>query len=294
MTQFRNHWEARCGLEVVLPNGDVVRTGMGARSGADSWQDYRNGYGPALDGLFTQSNFGIVTKMGFWLMPEPQGFRSATIEVPRYQDLHALIRIFNYVENSRLFTGMPYLSSPLLNVYNAPETLGMETPDRPMLQPTPEHLDLIKGTSVGYSDALERYGREKGIAYWSLRLGFYGPTAVTAAQWEAIKGLFGEIEGVRFLDGKAFDLPVPQELKGDIHLPEFGIPSLEIFQLVVRRSFNPAGSAGHIGFSPIIPRTGQAIIDLNRELGPILAQMQAGGVVASSSRISIGTAHSSA
>lgn len=25
------------------------------------------GYGPYVDGLFSQSNFGIVTKMGFWM-----------------------------------------------------------------------------------------------------------------------------------------------------------------------------------------------------------------------------------
>ena len=27
---FRNHFEAHCGMEVVLPNGELVRTGMGA------------------------------------------------------------------------------------------------------------------------------------------------------------------------------------------------------------------------------------------------------------------------
>ncbi|MDN2930743.1 FAD-binding protein, partial [Campylobacter coli] len=29
------------------------------------------GYGSYVDGLFSQSNFGIVTKMGFWMMPKP-------------------------------------------------------------------------------------------------------------------------------------------------------------------------------------------------------------------------------
>lgn len=31
---------------------------------------FKWGYGPYVDGLFTQSNFGVVTKMGLWLMPE--------------------------------------------------------------------------------------------------------------------------------------------------------------------------------------------------------------------------------
>lgn len=29
------------------------------------------GFGPYPDGIFSQSNYGIVTKMGVWLMPDP-------------------------------------------------------------------------------------------------------------------------------------------------------------------------------------------------------------------------------
>jgi 4-cresol dehydrogenase (hydroxylating) len=274
--RFRNHWEAHCGLEVVTPTGEIVRTGMGAMPGAASWQDYRNGYGPVVDGLFSQGNFGIVTKMGIWLMPRPQGFRTAIIEVPRYDDIHELVRLYTLAENSRLFDGMPYFASPLLNVSNMPEAIGMEAPDRALRVPSPEQLELIAGAEVGYSPALERYGLVRGLPYWTLRLGFYGPHAVTGAQWEAVKALFANIEGVRFHDGKLVDIPVAEDMRERIHLPELGIPSLEIFQLVSRRSFNPAGSRGHIGFSPVIPRTGQAILDFNRVLGPILARMRSG------------------
>ena len=50
-----------CGLEVVLPNGDLVRTGNGAMSNSHSWQLFKYGYGPSWDQLFCQSNFGVVT-----------------------------------------------------------------------------------------------------------------------------------------------------------------------------------------------------------------------------------------
>ena len=59
----------QCGMEVVLPNGEVMRTGMGAMPGNRSWHVYKRGLGPTPDQLFMQSNFGIVTKMGIWLMP---------------------------------------------------------------------------------------------------------------------------------------------------------------------------------------------------------------------------------
>src|SRR5690606_7512247 len=45
MPFFREHANAICGLEVVLPNGEIMRTGMGALPGADTWQEYRHGYG---------------------------------------------------------------------------------------------------------------------------------------------------------------------------------------------------------------------------------------------------------
>ena len=32
--QFRNHFDAHCGMEVVLANGDLMRTGMGAMPGS--------------------------------------------------------------------------------------------------------------------------------------------------------------------------------------------------------------------------------------------------------------------
>src|SRR5690606_22493620 len=34
---YRGHWEAACGIEAVLGDGDVLRTGMGALPGSETW-----------------------------------------------------------------------------------------------------------------------------------------------------------------------------------------------------------------------------------------------------------------
>src|SRR5690606_39887929 len=39
---YRDHFLAHCGMEVVLANGDIVRTGMGALPNAQTWQQYRD------------------------------------------------------------------------------------------------------------------------------------------------------------------------------------------------------------------------------------------------------------
>src|SRR5215470_8532584 len=97
--QFRNHFDAHCGMEVVLPNGELLRTGMGALPGAKTWQQYKSGYGPWIDGLFSQSNFGVVTKMGFWLMPEPEAYLNGFVHVYKYDDLIPLVDIVTHLEN---------------------------------------------------------------------------------------------------------------------------------------------------------------------------------------------------
>ncbi|SEU08618.1 FAD-binding oxidoreductase [Stigmatella erecta] len=73
-----------CGLEVVLPTGECLRTGPGRYPRAQAASVLRWGAGPALDGLFSQSNLGIVTRMTFWLAPRAACLRlvSGIIEDP--------------------------------------------------------------------------------------------------------------------------------------------------------------------------------------------------------------------
>ncbi|RYZ37563.1 MAG: FAD-binding oxidoreductase [Myxococcaceae bacterium] len=56
-----------CALEVVLPTGEVVHTGHARFPGAHAAPVFRWGLGPVLDGLFSQSSLGVVTRMTFWL-----------------------------------------------------------------------------------------------------------------------------------------------------------------------------------------------------------------------------------
>jgi 4-cresol dehydrogenase (hydroxylating) flavoprotein subunit len=75
-TPYGDHPTIQCGLEVVLANGEILRTGMGAMTSSKSWHLFRESYGPNHAGLFFQSNLGIVTKMGVWLMRAPEVYVS--------------------------------------------------------------------------------------------------------------------------------------------------------------------------------------------------------------------------
>jgi 4-cresol dehydrogenase (hydroxylating) len=252
--QFRNHFDAHCGMEVVLANGDLVRTGMGAMPGSKSWQQYKTGFGPAIDGIFSQSNFGIVTKMGFWLMPQPDAYLTGTVQVPRHNDLVPLVEVLNFLENSRVCQGMSDLSSPVM---------GMPAPNDAPPSP-PDLIAHINKAIDGDARELDAYAASKGLAAWSGTLKFYGPTKAIAAQWEYAKEKFSAIAGAKFIDGELIRLPLTAEQREKVHKVEFGIPSLSIFSMGARNANNPTPGEGHQWFSPIIPRNGEAVFEANK------------------------------
>lgn len=65
-----------CDLEVVLPSGEVLHTGLSRYENARGKHLSRGCAGPLLDQVFTQSNLGIVTQMSLWLTPIPDYFES--------------------------------------------------------------------------------------------------------------------------------------------------------------------------------------------------------------------------
>jgi 4-cresol dehydrogenase (hydroxylating) len=90
-TPYGDHFAHSCALEVVLPQGDVLETGFGRFTSAHAAPLYRWGVGPVLDGLFSQSNFGVVTRMTLWLMPAPEYFQAYYFQCAAPGDLTGII-----------------------------------------------------------------------------------------------------------------------------------------------------------------------------------------------------------
>ena len=241
---FRDHFATHCGMEVVTPEGEIIRTGMGALPGSDSWQDYPYGAGPSVDGLFAQSNFGIVTKMGFSLMPLPEAYLSGRVSVPNYQDLIPLIEEVNYLEDSSLI-GLPRYSSPLGGGFRG----------------LPPALASLMENGWPSTEQIENFVSSQDLPAWSVNLQFYGPEETIQGSWEAAKRRFSNsIAGAVFEEGELLTLPIPPEDEANITgKTRFGIPSLEIFTMVGRNPRTAANPAdGHADLFIIIPRTPQA------------------------------------
>lgn len=236
---YRGHWEAVCGIEAVLGDGELLRTGMGAMPGSETWQQYRMGIGPCLDGLFRQSSLGVVTKMGFWLFPQPQAYLSGAIDLWRYEDIEPVVDLMNELEYGNVFNGMPSISSPVLSS-------GM------MFNEVPE------------PEVMNAMVRDTGKAAWRASMAFYGPEKVIRAQWDYVKERFAQFEGARPAEPQFVKLPLSAEDMKKVSKARFGVPSMEIFSVGSQGfgDFNP--SDGHIWFSAIIPRTGKGLVEANR------------------------------
>jgi 4-cresol dehydrogenase (hydroxylating) len=254
---FRDHFGSHCGMEVVLANGEVLRTGMGAVPGSKTWQEYKYGFGPTVDGLFAQGNFGIVTKMGFWLMPEPEAYLAGLITVPRRKDLVPLVANVNYLEDTGLI-GMPEYGSPLGGGIGGP--------------PPDAALAALLDKRGGPSDAeLDAYAASHGKGVWQVNLQFYGPAKTVQANWEyALARIQAAIPGAAGAVHEQYRFPMSDADKANLpHKVSMGIPNMGVFMIGARSPLNPTPQDGHMWFAAVVPRTGEAVFESQRVMTDI-------------------------
>jgi 4-cresol dehydrogenase (hydroxylating) len=246
-TPMKDHWSAVCGLEVVLPNGELLRTGMGGLPNTEVWHQYKYGFGPLVDGLFSQSNFGIVTRMGIWLMPAPEAYRDGRITVAQHDDLVPFMETYARLHNSDILRGTMLLESPLLNYHVSQGGSFFEMPG---------------GASIA---DLDRTARERNLPYWAAEFRFWGPPRLVDAQWEHVKEQFAAIPRASAVDGRRYIFPTEIDPNDPTLSVALGIPSLGVFGLLQ--------GGGHLGFSPIIPMTGEAVFRAQRVYGELYAEL---------------------
>lgn len=257
MASYRNHFDASCGIEVVLPNGKMMRTGMGALPGAKTWQQFKPGYGPRIDGLFKQSNYGVVTKMGFWLMPAPESHATGAVTVPNFKDIIPLVDKIGVLEQGKIVQGLWNLSSPTTGTPAfAAHEAGPPGPKDPRIAAVlndPAGVDMEK---------LQEVARSSGVPFWQCDFNFYGPKKLIKAQWSCVRDALKTIPGAKFKLNEIRSLPLSAEDQDRTRdLGPFGIPTLKTFDLGPMFTYDDADVVGHIFFSPVIPRTGEAAIE---------------------------------
>ncbi|MBZ6078221.1 FAD-binding oxidoreductase [Microvirga puerhi] len=243
-TPYFDHFGFACGMEVVLGNGEVLRTGDGALEGDNliNWHTSKYSFGPILDGLFTQSNYGIVTRMGVWLLPRPPAIRSFHFAFPDDDDLEQIIELCRPLKLSNFVP-------TLFRVANDLYLCGSEGEN-------PEYR--ASGGKRSISDEGRRALREHhGVGAWTVSGAFYGPSA------EALEPQIKRVRDLFCQSGKARYIP-HEEAEGiaplQVAINAFsGVPSVGELGLL---KWRPGG--GNTWFLPGTPMDGKTTNEFQR------------------------------
>lgn len=232
-TPYGDHASKICGMEVVLPTGELMRTGQGAMSGSKTWQSYQHGFGPSWDQAIVQSNFGVVTKMGLWLMPEPEVTMQVAVELPKADDIGWAIDTFQQLR--------------LHNVIEHNFVFGNYLHDASVLS---QRDEWYSGPGAIPDAVAEKMMAHYGIGWWGCRLSLFGQEGVVKAREQLLR------QALEPQLGKP--LVFKTWHRGDpIEQSAAGRPSAVALQIVNWHG----GRGGHIGFSPVMPPDGKLALD---------------------------------
>ncbi|WP_168929774.1 FAD-dependent oxidoreductase [Nocardioides sp. GY 10127] len=245
-TVHGDHASRMCGLEVVLPDGELLRTGMGAMGRSGAWQAHPRAYGPSADGLFTQSSLGVVTKMGIWLMPEPECYLSGTIAVPRKEDLEPLIDAIRPLMLNGTIQNQPAIG----------HTLFVAS----IIDGAPSRAEVYDGPGPVPEEVVLPLAEQLGIGRWNMRFALYGPQGVVRAKMRRVREAVAHIAGVRVAGEEFAGSEVHEKAKDQNAQVQAGIPSLDLMKALDWYS-GPGG--GHLDFSVVTPLRGASATEVH-------------------------------
>ncbi|MGE3807423.1 MAG: FAD-binding oxidoreductase, partial [Gemmataceae bacterium] len=200
-----------CGLEVVLPDGQLVRTGMAAFEGSKTENLARWGCGPALDGLFTQANLGIVTRLTFWLMPRPEEFCAFFLRLRRDESIVPVIDVLRQLRlqgtttcSVHCFNGLRILGSSTRYPYDqhdGTQPLELESPQlvEALMKKHQVPTWMVSGSLTGTRE--EVAAKRKIVRRAFARLADAQLTFVDRRRLSLIGWLRRHLPRWRFLDG---------------------------------------------------------------------------------------------
>jgi 4-cresol dehydrogenase (hydroxylating) len=244
-TPYADHFAMTCGMEIVLGNGELLRTGDGALASARNWHMSKYAYGPHLDGLFVQSNYGIVTQAGFWLMPKPPVIRSFAFTFDNDDDVGDIVAAIRPLRMSGFVPTMMRLCNDLW-----------------LLASEGAHPNYVSGQCLT-DDERKDLQRAHNLGSWTVSGAFYGGSEEALAPMiDRVRNHFGGLGKGRYISHEeALEAPTLASAVAAYA----GVPGVhEMKQLAWR----PGG--GMASFTPGVPMERDLVLQSSRKSREIL------------------------
>jgi len=225
-TPYGEHFLMQCGMELVLANGEVLRTGMGSVKGDKAWQVFKWGYGPTLDGIFTQSNYGICTKMGFWLMPKPPVFKPFSIVYENEADIGEIVELLRPLRIAQIIPNAVVIAGALW------EAGGMNV----------RRSDYIKTPGATPDSVVEQIKKDKGLGAWNVYAALYGTQEQVDVNWKIVTEVVKKSGKGKVITAEQAANTQPFKYRAELMS---GVPNLQEFGL-----YNWRGG-GSMWFAPV-------------------------------------------
>ncbi|KAL1845814.1 hypothetical protein Plec18170_009520 [Paecilomyces lecythidis] len=244
-------------MEVVLPSGDILRTGQWAVPNSPSAHACSNSFGPQVDGLFLQSNFGIVTKLALHVDCAPASFMNIKVHCPEIEDISPLIDALQQLDregitqNHAMITNINHFAS-----HDAPKHAQQSVPG-PL---TPETITKLK----------EKYQ----TGYWRGSFDLYGPKELVLARWARIEGVLKEKLPTARVENTFYEgengKPVDNRKIGTLSA---GIPSMSPISLAdYNLPADGTGAGAHVDTTLILPCSGKVVLEWFRKAKYIMEE----------------------
>lgn len=186
-TPYGDHFAYVCGMEVVLPNGEVLETGFSRFEGSRTGALHRWGVGPYLDGLFTQSNLGVVTRMSIWLMPAPEYFQAYFFSCDSEASLAPIVEALRPLRLDGTLRSTVHIANDYKVLSGLRQYPWVEAEDR-----TPLPREVMEGLR-----------KQLHFGAWNASGGLYGTRAQVAEARRLLrKALAGKVNKLQFLDAR--------------------------------------------------------------------------------------------
>lgn len=226
-TRYWDHFDHLCGLEVILANGDSIHTGGGPHNSL-TWHTHKWGTGPFIEGLFSQSNFGVVVRAGIWLMPEPEAFNCFICELRDEANFSRIVDALRRLALTGILPANFHIVSDLLFTAQL-----MQYP-----------YDLLDGGRYLSIEARIKLRERIKMASWTVIGGLYGSTAQVKAARGAISSELGRFGKLTFLNDSKLRL-----LRGMTHVWKRvrNLPLLpNLFRMISGSSLEKAEAIPHL------------------------------------------------